>query len=149
MKKLIYLLCLSITLFSTSLMGQNSPASVHNKNLFPIGSPTDPVTANEYCNEFLREKISKVRDSWLNWLFEPYYDSTFMIAVKTPGNRSSKACIELTYSHNYVVRPGHGSDIIEALSSPVVQQEFNSWREEKLQERVAEEANQEEQQQTE
>jgi len=106
-----------------------------------IGSEEDPVTADEYC-AFLN---TRAEDDWSYFSYSSsYYESSFM-STDRDWTSSPNATIQRTgngrlnkYNLNrswfggkgftYTVIPGHETDIIDAVSSSVVQKEFQEWR---------------------
>ncbi|MCX6958340.1 MAG: hypothetical protein NT164_07380 [Verrucomicrobiae bacterium] len=131
--QIIHLLFLSIALFSSALLAQQAPPvtaqGVHlgTKNKYSIGTSDTPVLAPEY-KDFLNDKSSSDRP----WIESSYYDSSFMNASNNwSWQNNSKAAIYRTGTsgnYSYSVISGHENDIIDAVYSQRIQQEFNSWR---------------------
>lgn len=141
--QIIHLLFLSIALFSSALLAQQAPPvtaqGVHlgTKNKYSIGTSDTPVLAPEY-KDFLNAQSSSDRP----WIESSYYDSSFMNASNNwSWQNNPKAAIyrddtsgDFTYrdptsgTYYYSVISGHENDIIDAVYSQSIQQEFNSWR---------------------
>ena len=135
--QIIRLMLLTVALFSSSLLAQQAPPTagqeVHLgiKNKYSIGTSDNPVLAKEY-KDFLNEKSSKDRP----WIESSYYDSSFMNASNNWGwQNNPNAAIDrvgTSGNYDYSVISGHENDIIDAVYSQSIQQEFNVWRAAKL-----------------
>ncbi len=122
--QIIQLLFLTIALCSSSLLAQQN---LGTSNKYKIGTSDTPVLAPEY-KDFLNAQSSSDRP----WIESSYYDSSFMNASNNYSwQNNSKAAIYRTGTsgnYSYSVISGHENDIIDAIYSQSIQQEFNSWR---------------------
>lgn len=129
-------------LCSLSVFAEENPGSqvrhVGIQTYLKIGTPKNPVTANEYCAFLNSEEPAKYLDDAL--------DDSFMNCVfanREPGSSyfyhypvQQNDCITRLnkYTYRYVVIPGRGNYIIDGISYswcwiPFVRKNFHVWRE--------------------
>ena len=143
MKNILSLICLVITLGTTSLLAQvreddslTSASALHvgaGASRHSIGSAENPVTAEEYC-AFLMSDNNTWRDNYYNaYLF---YDGSFMTTDAYFNKTSSHPSIHCQMpphwwgdsTYMYTVVPGHENDIIDAVFYKDCKAYFDAWR---------------------
>ena len=134
--QIMHLLLLTIALFSSALLADQSPAAASQdiqlgvKNEYLIGDSSNPVRATEYC-DYLNAMAPNDRP----WIESHYYDRSFMNTSQNwTWQNISYAAIYRTGSsgnYQYSVIPGHENDIIVAVDLSSIQQEFTNWRDDR------------------
>lgn len=129
MKKVLSLVFLFLVVATVAVQAASYHYHAGAKNKFPIGNKDVP--AKVYLL-FLKDKA--IGEKYSLWHYSKYYESDFM---DTDWWACNIDCIKQTKVsppkgdayYDYSLISGHGreNDIIDALSSQEVQQEFNDW----------------------